>query len=98
MTREPGLPIAQGLYNPAFEHDSCGVGFVVHLKGAIEQGIGTTTAFRLPIKFRPNRIVFVPVDCVSGRVGRLNIFSNESVNSFARGLSDLLHITGKVRF
>ncbi len=34
MTGDPGLPIAQGLYNPAFEHDSCGVGFVVHLKGA----------------------------------------------------------------
>src|SRR3989338_685677 len=23
----------QGLYHPAFEHDSCGVGFVVHIKG-----------------------------------------------------------------
>src|SRR5262245_56681206 len=22
-----------GLYNPAYEHDSCGVGFLVHLKG-----------------------------------------------------------------
>ncbi|GMU41678.1 MAG: glutamate synthase [Chloroflexota bacterium] len=29
----PGLPPAQGLYNPAFEHDACGVGFIVHLKG-----------------------------------------------------------------
>jgi len=28
-----GLPIAQGLYDPAFEHDACGVGFVAHLKG-----------------------------------------------------------------
>jgi glutamate synthase (NADPH/NADH) large chain len=27
------LPIAQGLYDPRFEHDSCGVGFVVDLKG-----------------------------------------------------------------
>ncbi|MBM3892641.1 MAG: hypothetical protein FJ388_26280, partial [Verrucomicrobia bacterium] len=24
---------AQGLYDPQFEHDSCGVGFVVHIKG-----------------------------------------------------------------
>src|SRR3990167_7936542 len=23
----------QGLYDPQFEHDSCGVGFVVHVKG-----------------------------------------------------------------
>ncbi len=27
------LPKQQGLYNPAFEHDSCGVGFVVNIKG-----------------------------------------------------------------
>ncbi len=29
----PGLPQAQGLYDPIHEHDSCGVGFLVHLKG-----------------------------------------------------------------
>jgi glutamate synthase (NADPH/NADH) large chain len=28
-----GLPPAQGLYNPANEHDACGVGFVAHIKG-----------------------------------------------------------------
>ena len=28
-----GLPEKQGLYDPAFEHDSCGVGFIVHMKG-----------------------------------------------------------------
>ncbi len=28
-----GLPEAQGLYDPAHEHDSCGVGFLCHLKG-----------------------------------------------------------------
>jgi glutamate synthase (ferredoxin) len=28
-----GLPPKQGLYDPRFEHDSCGVGFVVHIKG-----------------------------------------------------------------
>src|SRR5262245_10726098 len=26
-------PGAQGLYDPQFEHDSCGVGFVVNMKG-----------------------------------------------------------------
>ena len=26
-------PVAQGLYNPANEHDACGVGFVAHIKG-----------------------------------------------------------------
>jgi glutamate synthase (ferredoxin) len=28
-----GLPPKQGLYDPQFEHDSCGVGFVVNIKG-----------------------------------------------------------------
>lgn len=27
------LPKKQGLYDPAFEHDACGVGFIVHQKG-----------------------------------------------------------------
>ena len=28
-----GMPNRQGLYDPRFEHDSCGVGFVVNIKG-----------------------------------------------------------------
>ena len=28
-----GYPPAQGLYDPQFEHDSCGVGFICHMKG-----------------------------------------------------------------
>jgi glutamate synthase (NADPH) large chain len=28
-----GLPLAQGLYNPANEHDACGIGFVANLEG-----------------------------------------------------------------
>src|ERR1700744_4402074 len=28
-----GLPPKQGLYDPQFEHDACGVGFVAHVKG-----------------------------------------------------------------
>src|SRR5438445_5862386 len=29
----PGVPPKQGLYDPQFEHDSCGVGFVVDVHG-----------------------------------------------------------------
>ena len=29
----PGMPRAQGLYDPRNEHDACGVGFIVQLKG-----------------------------------------------------------------
>ena len=31
--KNPGLPEKQGLYDPQFEHDACGVGFVVNMKG-----------------------------------------------------------------
>ena len=27
------LPDRKGLYDPIYEHDSCGVGFVVNIKG-----------------------------------------------------------------
>jgi glutamate synthase (ferredoxin) len=44
MHQPPQLPQAQGLYDPRFESDACGVGFVVHLKGRrshaiVEQGL-----------------------------------------------------------
>ena len=28
-----GLPEKQGLYDPRFEHDACGIGFMVNIKG-----------------------------------------------------------------
>ena len=31
--RPPGAPAKQGLYDPWYEHESCGVGFVVDIKG-----------------------------------------------------------------
>ena len=31
--RNYGFPKKHGLYNPAYEHDSCGVGFIAHIKG-----------------------------------------------------------------
>jgi glutamate synthase (ferredoxin) len=31
--KRPTPPAKQGLYDPQFEHDACGVGFVVHMKG-----------------------------------------------------------------
>ena len=33
MARPAGPPAAAGLYDPIHEHDACGVGFVVHIKG-----------------------------------------------------------------
>src|SRR5262245_14543016 len=42
--RPPESPTAAGLYDPAHEHDACGVGFVVDIKGRhshaiVEQGL-----------------------------------------------------------
>ena len=39
-----GIPPKQGLYDPSFEHDACGIGFVVNIKGersrqVVEQGL-----------------------------------------------------------
>ena len=44
MDMKTGLPPRQGLYDPAHEHDACGVGFVAHIKGRkshdiVEQGL-----------------------------------------------------------
>jgi len=33
MLNENGLPQSIGMYNPEFEHDACGVGFVANIKG-----------------------------------------------------------------
>ncbi len=33
------LPKKEGLYDPEFEHDACGVGFVAHLKGKVSHDI-----------------------------------------------------------
>jgi len=43
-----GPPPKQGLYDPQFEHEACGVGFVVHIKGTkshsiIRQGLQILT-------------------------------------------------------
>src|SRR5688572_2344459 len=33
------MPVKQGLYDPRFEHDACGVGFVVDIKGRASRSI-----------------------------------------------------------
>ena len=46
LTKRPlpfsALPAASGLYDPAFEHDACGVGFVVDVTGAKSRDIVDT--------------------------------------------------------
>ena len=37
--RDPHLPEKHGLYDPAYEHDSCGVGFIAHLKNKASHDI-----------------------------------------------------------
>ncbi len=39
MTGIRGLPPKQGLYDPQFEHDACGIGFVANIKGVKSHSI-----------------------------------------------------------
>lgn len=39
MKYEMGMPAPQGLYDPNFEKDSCGVGFIANIKGEKSHGI-----------------------------------------------------------
>ena len=34
-------PVRQGMYDPAHEHDACGLGFIAHIKGRKSHGIVT---------------------------------------------------------
>jgi glutamate synthase (NADPH/NADH) large chain len=43
-TADPGVPPAQGLYDPALDKDSCGVGFIADIKGRKTTELG----FKLP--------------------------------------------------
>ncbi len=38
-TATPGLPAAQGLYDPANEHDACGVSFVCNIRGVASHDV-----------------------------------------------------------
>ena len=42
-----GLPVKQGLYDPAFEKDSCGVGFIANVKGKRSHSIVRDAALAL---------------------------------------------------
>ena len=39
-----GLPTAQGLYDPAFERDACGVGYVVSIDGIKSNRVSTNNS------------------------------------------------------
>ena len=39
LTMERGMPIAQGLYDPQWEHDACGIGAVVNISGRRDHAI-----------------------------------------------------------
>ena len=54
-----GLPSPQGLYDPKNEHDGCGVGFIVDLKGRKSHQLvrdGLTALVNLHVKDRPGAI------------------------------------------
>jgi hypothetical protein len=76
-----GWSRAFGAYRPAVALDAQGV---VHLRGAIAQGIAGSDNFaRLPRAFRPNEDVFVPVDQTAANQGRVIIFETGQMHAVA---------------
>ncbi len=60
---------------------------IVHLKGAIHQSLGANSPrpFVLPPALRPDKIIFVPIDCINGKPGRLMIKPDGTVTERAAG-------------
>jgi len=48
FVRDPALPAPQGLYNPAHEKDSCGVGFIADMKNRKTRAI-VEPALQIPL-------------------------------------------------
>ena len=59
MKHHIGLPRRQGLYDPALEHDACGVGFLANIKGQ-KPRVGRYRKDREPIDegFRSSSVEF----------------------------------------
>jgi len=74
---------------------------VVHLRGAMRQpSVSSNNPFTLPLKYRPNRTVYVPVDLINGAPGRLVIYKEGTVlveaadiAADARGFTSLEGVT-----
>jgi hypothetical protein len=74
-THFTSLTLMNGWVNAPFSTSNAAVqniNGIVHFKGAISSGT-TTTAFVLPVGFRPATNVFIPVDMCNSANGRLNI-------------------------
>ena len=57
-----GLPPAQGLYNPDFESDACGVGFIVNIKGIPSHKVSKLFRFIIVTQLSPNISMTIPTD------------------------------------
>ena len=57
-----GPPPKQGLYDPQFEHDACGLGFVVNVKGRKAHQIVTDGLQILVSRPLKNGLLFVRSD------------------------------------
>ena len=75
-----GFPEPQGLYDPQYEHDSCGVGFVVDIAGRKSHRIVSQalTLFTTPV-------VYLAFDRLAKRFGRP---SAEASSSHANAPAD----------
>ena len=74
MTRQGDLP---PLYNPAFEHDGCGTGFVASIEGEAETAKATTkptVEIQVPVRqlgFQPRLDLGVAVASLAARLAHV---------------------------
>ena len=67
------IPAAQGLYLPEYEKDSCGVGFIAHLKGKASQSI---------VNMKFSSVMCVPLLERGEMFGLLYVGSNRVLHQF----------------
>ena len=67
---------------------------VVHLRGGISGGSSGSTAFTLPVGYRPNHYLFLPIYTVSGSVGSVEITPAGAVEPFGSSASSYTGLDG----
>ena len=53
---------------------------IVHLRGVLDQATGSNTQmFTLPVEFRPNKVVYLPIGVSNGHTGRITVYPTGEV-------------------
>ncbi len=78
-------PLKQGLYDPSFEHEACGVGFVVHMMGRKSHGLADNVG-------SPGRYIVQETSRLIGSMG-FNVTTRRYEDLLKSGVVDALKVT-----